>query len=177
MRRENFHLSDEELLLAADGELRARRAAQLRAHLATCWDCRARMAEIEGTIADFARAYRQTLDPKLPQIDGPRALLRARLADLTAKSSAASWERFFQFRSSTLAAAYICLGVFVLLFGAEVFVQHSMPRAEDSAAVLLERGTVPDRRLTPGATRAVSIGDVCSMPREEVVRAVPTSLR
>ena len=60
-----FHITDQELLLAADGELPVRRAAQIRAHLAACWDCRARMAEIEGTIAAFAQAHRQTLDPHL----------------------------------------------------------------------------------------------------------------
>ena len=60
MLNENLHPSDQELLLAADGELPARRAAQVHAHLAACWDCRARMAEIEVTVTDFARAHRQT---------------------------------------------------------------------------------------------------------------------
>ena len=50
----DMHLSDQELLLAADGELPSRRAAQVHAHLTACWDCRARMAEIEATIGDFA---------------------------------------------------------------------------------------------------------------------------
>ena len=54
-----MHLSDQDLLLSADGELPARRAAQVRAHLAACWDCRARMAQIEETIADFVRLRRQ----------------------------------------------------------------------------------------------------------------------
>src|SRR5580658_1112971 len=87
----DLHLSDEELLLAADGELPTRRAAQVHAHLAACWDCRARMAEIEGTIADFARAHRQILDPQLPPIAGPRALLRAQLAQLASKPPVSSW--------------------------------------------------------------------------------------
>ena len=63
MLSEDLHLSDEELLLAADGELPTGRAAQVHAHLAACWSCRARMAEIEGTIADFARAHRQLSIP------------------------------------------------------------------------------------------------------------------
>jgi anti-sigma factor RsiW len=62
MLSEDLHLSDQEMLLAADGEHSTRRAAQVHAHLAECWACRARMAEIEGTIADFARAHRQSLD-------------------------------------------------------------------------------------------------------------------
>src|ERR1700733_5694587 len=85
------HLSDQELLRAADGELSSRRANQVQAHLAACWDCRARMAEIEGTIADFARAHRHNLDRQLPPIDGPRALLRAQLAELASQPPAHSW--------------------------------------------------------------------------------------
>src|SRR6202167_6770544 len=85
LRLSDMHISDQELLLAADGELPTRCAAQVHAHLAACWSCRARMAEIEGSIADFARSHRQTLDPQLPPIAGPRALLRAQLAELAAK--------------------------------------------------------------------------------------------
>src|SRR6202167_6732474 len=99
------HLSDQELLLAADGELAPRRAAQVRAHLAACWDCRARMAEIEGTIADFARAHRHDLDRQLPPMDGPRALLRAQVAELASQPPARSWRWLFQFNSPVRAAA------------------------------------------------------------------------
>ncbi|MGA9355359.1 MAG: hypothetical protein WBV46_16830, partial [Terriglobales bacterium] len=87
----NLHPSDQDLLLAADGELASRRVGDVRAHLAACWDCRARMAEIEGTIADFARAHRHALDLQIPPIDGSRALLRARLAQAAAEPPARSW--------------------------------------------------------------------------------------
>ena len=58
---------------------------------------RARMAEIEGTIANFARVHRQILDPQLPSMDGPRALLRARLCELASKPEVRSWHWLFQF--------------------------------------------------------------------------------
>ena len=61
MPREEFHPSDQELILMADGELPTRDTGQVRAHLAACWHCRSRMAEIEGTIADFARAIPQEI--------------------------------------------------------------------------------------------------------------------
>src|SRR5450432_2567180 len=112
MRSEDLHLSDQELLLAADGELPSRRSAQVHDHLAACWDCRARMAEIEGTIADFARAHRQTLDPQSPPIAGPRALLRAQLAELAATPPAASWRWIFQFDWAAR-AAFVCVALFV----------------------------------------------------------------
>ena len=114
MQSEDLHLSDQEMLLTADGELSTRQAAQVHAHLAECWDCRARMAEIEGTIADFARAHRQTLDSQLPPIGGPRALLRAQLAELASKREAASRRWFLQFTSGMRAAAFMCVPQFSL---------------------------------------------------------------
>ncbi len=176
----DMHVSDQELLLAADGELAAPRAAQVRAHLAACWDCRARMAEIEGTIADFARAHRQSLDPQLPPIDGPRALLRAQLAQLVSKPPANSWRWVFRFQSPVRAAAFVGVALVALFAAAmvgRIVLQHSAWRGTDSALVASERGSEPDRTLTPGATRMVAIGDVCSMPHEEVVAEVSTSLR
>src|SRR6202453_3641301 len=133
-----FHLTDQDLLLAADGELPSRRAAQVRAHLAACWDCRARMAEIEGTIADFARAHRQGLDPQLPPIDAPRALLRAQLAQLASKHPVGSWPWLFQFYSPGRAAAFVGMVLIAFLAAAMVgrtFLQHSARRGTDPALV------------------------------------------
>jgi anti-sigma factor RsiW len=180
MHLSDMHLSDQELLLTADGELPTRRAAPVQAHLEACWDCRARMAEIEGTIADFARAHRQTLDPQLPSIDGPRAVLRAQLAELASQPPVSSWRWRFQFNSSMRAAAFLGaagIAFFVAAAVGRLFIQHSALRGTNSAAVASERGAEPDRSLTPGATRRVTAGDVCSVAHEEVVGEVSTSLR
>jgi hypothetical protein len=176
----NAHLPDQELLLAADGELAARRADQVRAHLAACWDCRARMAEIEGTIADFARAHRQSLDPQLPPIDGPCALLRAQLAQLASKPPARSRRSLFQFHRPVLAVSFVgvaLIAVFAAAIIGRIFSQQSAPHGADLPLVASERGSEPDHSLTPGATRGVSVSDVCAMPHEEVVGEVSTSLR
>jgi hypothetical protein len=177
MLNEHIHLTDEELLLAADGELKSRRATQARAHLAACWDCRARMAEIEDTIADFARAYHQTVGTELPRIEGPRALLRARLAELGVGGRVSPMWRLFQLSWPTRAVAYVCLAFLVVAVAGRFLVGHPGLRGEDSTAVAMEHGELPDRHLTPGATRTVSIREVCSSPHEEVVRAVPTPVR
>jgi hypothetical protein len=42
---------------------------------------------------------------------------------------------------------------------------------------LFQPEVVPNRSLTPGAIRQVSVGDVCVMPHEEVVKEVPAALR
>jgi len=135
------------------------------------------MAETEGAIADFTRAYRQPLDPQLPPIDGPRAQLRVRLAEMAAKPEPRSWRRFFEFLSATGVAAYICVALLAVLVLGKFLFERSTLRSANSAADSFERGIVPDRSLTPGATRRVTIGDVCSMAHEDVVRNVSTSLR
>src|ERR1700683_4748461 len=90
------HLSDQEMLQAADGELSTRRAAHVHTHLAACWGCRARMAEIEGTIIDFARAHRQHFDSKLPPIAQDRVLLQAQLSKLASRPRIHSWRWVLQ---------------------------------------------------------------------------------
>jgi anti-sigma factor RsiW len=176
-----MHLSDQELLLASDGELPASRAAKVHAHLTACWDCRARMAEVEATIADFARTHRRTLDPQLPPIAGPRALLRAQLAQMSSKPQVSSWRTFFQsisfqFASATRLAA-VGMALLIVVVAGRILFLHSHVRATQSVVTPFEHGAIPDRSLTPGATRRVTISDVCSMAHEEVVAEVPTSLR
>jgi hypothetical protein len=173
----DMHLSDQEMLLAADGELPTRRAAQIHAHLAECWACRARMAEIEGTIADFARAHRQTLDPQLPPIAGPRALLRAQLAERASEYESNSWRRLLHFTSAARAAAFLCAAFLIAAAVGRILVHHSTRHGANSIVAAFERGALPDRSLTPGATRRVAITDVCSIGHEQVVGEVSTSLR
>jgi anti-sigma factor RsiW len=177
MLSQDFHAGDQELLMAADGELSARRATRVRAHLAACWDCRARMAEIEGTSADFARIHRQISAPKVPPISAARAQLRAQLAELAAKPNAGSWWQFFRSTPATHAAAYICVILLLTAVIGRFSIQHSMLRGVNSAAVSLEREAVPNPSLTPGATRQAAVSDVCLLAHEEVVKAVSGSLR
>jgi hypothetical protein len=177
MLSEDFHPRDEELLMTADGELSGRRATQVRAHLACCWDCRARMAEIEDTIADFARGYRHHCDPELPPIDGARAQLKTRLAELATKPHADSWPRFFRFAPTMRVAAYICVAIFITAAISKIFVQPPGMNTLHSGVVAFEAEMVPNRSLTPGATRQVAVRDVCVMAHEEVVKAVPVALR
>jgi predicted anti-sigma-YlaC factor YlaD len=171
------HLSDQEMLLAVDGELPTRRAAQIHEHLTQCWSCRARMAEIEATIADFARAHRQTLDPQLPPIEGSRALLRARLAELASEQESNSWRRSLHFTLAARVAVFLCTAFLIAAVVGGILLRHSARHVENSTVAGLERGALPDRRLTPGATRGVTIGEACSMAHEEVVGEVSSPLR
>ncbi|WP_263358313.1 anti-sigma factor family protein [Acidicapsa ligni] len=174
MRNENNHPADEELLLAADGELSDRRANELKKHLATCWECRTRQAEIEDTITEFMRAHRHSVDPQLPSVDGPQALLRARLAELTIdKSLTQPW--FHRLTSPIAVTLCLCAVLSVAATYSVYVLRHSNQKAPIVA--MLDRGAIPNRELTPGATRSVSTRDVCSMEHEQVVGDVSLPLR
>jgi hypothetical protein len=163
MLKRPIHLTDEEILLLADGEASRLNAKQARAHLEACWACRSRLAEMEGTIADFVSLHSRSVTPEPDS--GPRALLKARLAQAASEPKPQRLALLLAHRR------YAYLGVAVLLtLLAGTILLHRTPLALASI-------TVPDPRLTPGATRQVSISDVCSMPHEEVVRSVPGSLR
>jgi hypothetical protein len=139
--------------------------------------CRARLGKIEAAIADFAHVHRTTLDPQLPPDAGPRSLLKARLAEAAEKSGATRWPRSPQFFFSRGALACAAVALLLVAVGSAFLIQHFVPPRSSSPEIPLESAAVPNPSLTPGATRPVSINDVCSLPNEEVVRAVSASLR
>jgi len=156
MLPEDGHLSDEELVLAADGELNPRRDAQVRAHLAACWQCRTRWHGLEGAIADFVHLHSASLDPRMPPAAPARAMLKAQLADVRSRTvtrpvtrpvtrlvTQTTW--FLPWRWPALAG---------LAAAALLFVYVAMDKRGESA--------VPSQKLTPGAVRNVAKDEVCS---------------
>jgi hypothetical protein len=164
MKNRRGHLTDAELLMLADGELPAEHAGEARNHLAACWTCRERIRSFEDAIANFVRFRNEMLTERIPPAPGPRALLRARLEQLSAKEKT-SWKRnvaaggrriLAQPITRRLLAAAACL---VVLTGSLVLFEFTV-NAE---------GPRPNARLTPGETRPISLSEVCSNPQAEVV--------
>ena len=172
------HLSDQELVLAADGELSSARAEQVAAHLVECWPCRARKQELELAIADFVRLQRGHLDPLLPPPAGPRALLKAQLAELastpqpwrTASLSASlpAWSRVFAWKQAAAA----------LLFGVTIAAGYHfwIPTAALHPALRSVPVSFPEPSLTPGAVATVNRDQICASP-EPKNRTVPVALQ
>jgi hypothetical protein len=177
MLKIDVHPTEEELLLCADGELSHRRAAKIRTHLTACWDCRTRMAAIEGTIAGFVRAHHDAKRSALPPIAGPRALLRAQLAELSAAQQTRSEGWFDHVLSHRLAAILVCAVLLGSILSGVTLVRRHARRMPNSTAEAAELGSVPDPNLTPGASRKAQISEVCAMAHEEVVADVSPSLR
>jgi hypothetical protein len=182
MPSESFHLSDEEILLAIDGEASGIAARRVREHLTACWLCRSRRAEMETTIGDFVTVHRQALDPHLPSAAGSQALLKARLSQAAAEPSSGGWRDFFRHHVPHLllpsrTAGYLCAALLISVLGGKLLLENNQAHRRSMAQLSSPLGAVPDHNLTPGATRPVSITEVCSMRHEEVVREVPNSLR
>ncbi|HTU47647.1 MAG TPA: zf-HC2 domain-containing protein [Bryobacteraceae bacterium] len=170
MPAQEFHLSDRELLLAADGELSARDSERVESHLAACWTCRTRQREIEAAIGDFVRMHRQNFETQIPPADGPRALLKARMAQLahTQRRPWLEWLPSIPWKWSWAILGAICaLGAMTYL----IYQPWAVRQAERPVAV-----TTPDPNLTPGAIVLVSRGEVCSASNENN-KAVPVAVR
>jgi len=176
MPGEDLHISDQELLQAADGELPRRRAGEVHGHLMGCWNCRARMAEIEATIVDFVRIHRESLASQLPPPNGSRAFLRAQLAQMASLHQTSSWRWLLRFIRAPHAAAIGTSAITTALVCGLILLRSVQHKA-DPGMPQSERAALPERSLTPGATRNVAVSDVCSIAHEEVVREVPDSMR
>ena len=162
MEESNTHLTDEELLLFADGETRGRNAASTREHLAACWPCRLRLRELEDAIAEVTRMHRQTTSPPLPPPEGPRALLRATLREVAA-SHAGSAERvtFSRFLRMGAVAATLAGVIAILWIGTSSKELHAVPRSD----------------LTPGAVRSREASDICNAELGSNAQVLPAVQR
>jgi hypothetical protein len=169
MEYENSHLSDQQLLLDIEGELSARDGKPVREHLESCWKCRARRQELEGAIAAFARAHQREFDAKLPPPSGPRALLKARLAELSVTESSwfPRWPALRSLARATALCGLIALGLFL---------GHSKTERQNPSRAQAGIFSIPDSRLTPGATLLVSGPTVCALANIKN-KAVPVALQ
>ena len=101
MDRIPLHPSERELLLYVDGELRKRQVGRIERHLASCWQCRAQLAQTEETIGEFVTLRRKLFDHQLLRADFPsgrtsRSVLCAHLAEVSSSDCGHGWKRITQ---------------------------------------------------------------------------------
>ena len=159
------HASDELLLMELEGELSPGAASSVRAHLDACWRCRARRQELERSIADFIQVYQQEFDRQLPPAAGPRAMLKARLAQYAEAERSPRKYWFTNWHKSVWAAAVFLIGVSIVGWVAariESLELQGITQRNGSYAVADLTISTPNRALTPGATILLSPRTVCS---------------
>lgn len=170
MLSKESHLSRQELLQAVDGELSPRQADRAESHLEACWECRVRKQEIETAIGEFVRFQRQSFAARIATSDGPRALLKAQLAQLSRAHRAGRlrWPTTVSWQFGWAVMAGILAVVAITSLVVRGYLEQ---RSVRSIAV-----TVPNPSLTPGATVLVSQREVCSETNAKN-KAVPVALQ
>lgn len=156
MSYEDSHLSDRQLLMDVEGETTTRDESLIRSHLDACWKCRARRQDLENAIADLIRVHQREFNSPLPPADGRRALLKARLAQVAATAPRTPWLLRTRRLDWTLAATACGLAVL------GVFLVRSLvsPQTKSHSQAIVV--SIPDSRLTPGATILASREAVCA---------------
>jgi glucose dehydrogenase len=93
--------------------------------------------------------------------EGPRSLLKVRLADLATSSRGQGFRLFAPLRGRR----FVCASLAVALVGFAAGTLHRRAMRINSArsSSVRDAGLVPDPRLTPGATRSINRDDVCSL--------------
>jgi hypothetical protein len=168
------HLSDEDLLLFAEGEIAGTRAEEVREHLGSCSKCQSRGSEIAGLFSELGRLQSANSGVKLPSDVGPRALLKARLNEVASAEAKPWWRRFAQV-ASMQRWGYAALGVAVLC--AAVLYRPGNLFNRQAASAYLQARPVPNSDLTPGAIRPVALADICPRRQSDQDPAVSQSVQ
>jgi hypothetical protein len=165
MRNRTSHLSDQDLLLAADGELRPRRALVVDAHLAGCADCRLRQERLDEIARAFACAYQDQNAPPPLATRAPFNARRRLEATLTDVRIIPRWG--WAYAGAALVAAALVL---LVLRAAGPWQPDAPPIAGEA-----EPGALPLPQLTPGDVRPVTLDELCA-ERLPSGRPVPASV-
>ena len=173
---ESSHLSDEDLLLFAEGEMPRIKADQMQRHLALCPHCQLRGAELEATFSELAHLQSAEFDSKIPSGAGPRALLKARLETVVLEDAKPWWSRFVLGTSGQgRSYLYAALGVVILCVAARY--RPSSISNQRTVSTYMEARPVPNSNLTPGATRPVRLADICPQRESDLDPVVSPSVQ
>jgi hypothetical protein len=174
---EPSHVSDEELLLSADGELPSKRASAVRRHLETCWECRTRFIEMQNAIGDFVHIHRERFETGIPPSDGPCSLLKATLRQLSAIPEEPA-RRPFTPRLTSQRATLLVTAILVIALMSVGFITAGPQFLPGANNTLVAEGAMPKASVTPGDTVVVATKDVCTpdFPTEKQM-VIPASLQ
>ena len=173
------HLSDQEILLVSDDELKPSQRIRVHAHLDSCATCRARLAEIKFTLEEFTLLRQSDAsEQQLPPADVSRAVLQARLAESAGSHRRALWPAIGLFTSVRSQWAVAGAALLFAILGIWA-IRHQESRSAEGGTPLAETelGPIPNKDLTPGATLHVTRAEVCRAAGSEETHPIPASLR
>jgi hypothetical protein len=148
------HASDLELQMFEDHELNDKETDRIQSHIEVCAGCRLRHDQIRRAMLEFDAAHRAQFQPSKRLTDLSRAALLERMA--SAEPPRAAFWKYPLFAGCAFSAFVLVLMFFFL------------KDPGDTARSL------PDSRITPGAIRNVTKGQVCG-PTEATAEPVPAA--
>jgi hypothetical protein len=124
---------------------------------------------METAVAGYVRLHNQTLDPLLPSAEGPRALLKARLAELAAAPQNRSRRDWAHACDTRHAASYAAAALLLVLLAAALFQYHS--RQLETSSFRPVPVSFPEPSLTPGVVLTKSKEQICGSapPKNRIV--------
>lgn len=178
MTGSRLHLSDEQLLLHASGDLHESSAEWAAEHLKVCTPCRVRLGELESALEELTQAQRSVLNQKLPSAAGPRALLKAQIGNLSVpvgrdrEGANAGASRRGLLQNWHRAAIFASVALLLVLAGGRVW-QRTSANAAIAFSTLTDK---PDARFTPGAVIGIARSQVCE-ESVETPMAIPAAMK
>jgi hypothetical protein len=164
------HLSDEEILQFIDHELPAGHAERLREHVAACPKCRERRASIEGTLNTLSEFYISEQGESGSMAARSRTLLQEQLVEDSKRHS--FWRRCVAVVHLPL---QIATAIGLVFIGFAFYGGRKVWTGKPSVLSLQEEAIVPNRTLTPGAVRRVTLKEICSSTDNDLDPTVPSS--
>jgi hypothetical protein len=150
------HLSDEQVIRAADHELLPAEAASVQSHLRGCESCRERVSAMAAAMADFTQAYRESSGVGARPDAFLRARLKARLAEERDSRRETGWLGI-----SGLGWAAAAIALLLVAIGARIGKEWTYGRSEAGSFRTYANPLIPDTRLTPGAVLSLSASQIC----------------
>jgi hypothetical protein len=158
------HLSDEQILCLIDGETPAEQAAAERQHLADCSECEAREAYLRSSLAEIVGLLNPIPDAALSDAIGARARLRAQLRQAS-RPQREGWLRRLEVAmyGQRRILLYAELAVMVL---AVCLITWRGVAIVNGLSGDNETRFEPNHMLTPGATRPVTLAEICPLDND-----------
>lgn len=169
MRDSVDHLPELELIRLLDGEMTVEEKAQAASHVEECSHCSLRMDEIARIGEELKEVDGHSRAIPADAL-GSRVSLAARLAEVRRQETGSAWEHVARWMRARMTPSF---GYGALAAAAIVAVLFGAPNLHRSVAEISE--SLPNRALTPGMTRPVSVEEVCAEGDDDLDPEVPAS--
>jgi hypothetical protein len=151
LRRSERHIRDEELLRLMDGEISGTGARRIQRHLESCWGCRGRYEEIEGTIFRFLDYRKLVAAPHMPPPPSGRDRFLRKLDEVILESRISLPSRIAHYLRSVTAPVrnpFLASVFIIILASTALFLIWQRNAQTVSANQLLERAEAWDQHGT-----------------------------